>query len=80
MPIEILYVVGTAGFVLTARFVVSVVGALWISIAVSVTAQNSVRFFFQCIHQYIKGNWAIIAFGVEGAIMLFLCVLIATTK
>jgi hypothetical protein len=80
MPIEILYVVGAAGFVLTARFVVSIVGALWVSIAVSLTAQNSARFFFQSIHQYFKSNWTIIAFGVEGAIMLFLSILIATTK
>jgi hypothetical protein len=80
MPIEILYLVGAAAFVLTLRSAISIVVALWISGVFNLTRRKNHRRFFNSINYYFKSNWTIIASGIGGGIIFVIMVLMAAKQ
>lgn len=78
MPIEILFVIGTVGFILTIRAFLSVLLCLRFSVSLLFSSKETTRrYLAKGMVSYFKNNWTTLAFGVEGAVMMVLSYLVA---
>lgn len=78
MPIEILFLIGAVGFILTIRAFVSVLLCLRFSVFLLFSSKETARSYSaKGVVSYITNNWVTLAFGIEGAIMMVLSYIVA---
>ncbi|GEM_PF-2906774 len=78
MPIEILFLIGTVGFILTVRAIVSVLLCLRFSVSLLFSSRETTRnYSARGMVSYFKTNWVTLVFGVEGVMMMVLSYLVA---